>query len=165
MSYAGVVTGGSIIVIGGEVALCRQTTETAHKNAQYNRVGRHSSNVRVEGELYDEETERWFSLPQVQSGLGPGRTHAATTFCRVLFFAQTDGGTSERHSNSSACMPATGLMTTVVAADGPASSSKRGGATSMTETIEKVRCDCRAWRVSAGSLMPLYIRILVSTER
>ena len=156
VSYAGGVAGGSIIVVGGEVHLEKST---AGKSGQHddemdeeNRGTERRSNLRefrVEGELYDEETERWYSLPHAQSGLGPGRTHAATTSCRVLSFATTENTVPDGDLGSSQPTRSTERIATAALADGAGSELERAGAvvrkgglvTSMTESIDRVRID------------------------
>jgi hypothetical protein len=91
--------------------------------------------LRVEGELFDEETEQWFSLPHAQSALGPGRTHAATTSCRMLNVI----GSSSRSPGS-----------TSKGGGGLAGARGGGSIASMMESTDKVIAQhCRqGWIVS-----------------
>ena len=155
VSYAGGVAGGSIIVVGGEVHLEKSRAEPGQHDDEMDEENRGTErrnnlrDFRVEGELYDEETERWYSLPQAQSGLGPGRTHAATTSCRVLSFATIENTVPDGDLGSSQSTISTQRLSTAALADGAGSQLERAGAvvrkgglvTSMTESIDRVRID------------------------
>jgi hypothetical protein len=150
VSYAGGVSGGSIIIIGGEFDLGNTTAGTSarqddgEEDEETNEAGRRIDNRRVEGELYDEETEQWFSLPHIRSGLGPGRTHAATTCCRMLNFAPVNRVLCGDSSNSIPSMPAEGSLATDESGgltfETAGAKLRRGGlVTSMTESTDQVR--------------------------
>ena len=142
VSYAGGVSGSSIIIGGGEVDL-ESTTEAADVETNHDGRGK----CRVEGELYDEETERWYSLPHIKSGLGPGRTHAATTSCRMLTFGTVDDAVADCSSNSTPSIAAVGTLALGASGDRAGLTLERAGArvrrgglvTSMTESTDQVR--------------------------
>ena len=169
MSYAGGVSGNSIIVVGGEVDLGRTTAAVGRQSddavdVETKDAGR--GDCRVEGELYDEETERWYSLPHIKSGLGPGRTHAATTSCRMLTFETEDGAVSDGSSNSTPSATAVGTLATGVSGDRAGLTLERAGGTvrrgglvtSMTESTDQVRYGRKRLLLDSGLLNDAILR-------